>query len=145
MGERAPAIFLFVLGLLTLVPGAIHVFLPDGGAGVIAGLDLAAHGAVIISVFAWVGATQMAWGALMMWVALFHRALHVPVLTLALCERVMMALNEWWLKPGDAGSTVGGDRPPGVYGTLVAIPLIAFFLVWAWRSRASKQGLATGS
>ncbi|HRE60802.1 MAG TPA: hypothetical protein PL096_06795 [Micropepsaceae bacterium] len=145
MGEKAPAIFLFVLGLLTFVPGAIHVFLPDGGAGVIAGLDLSTHGAVIVSVFAWAGATQMAWGALMMWVALFHRALLVLVLTLALLERVVMALNEWWLKPGDIGATVGGDRPPGVYGTLVAIPLIAFFLVWAWRLRSRKQSLAAGS
>lgn len=138
MRERAPAIFLFVLGLLTFVPGAIHVFLPDGGAGVIAGLDLSTHGAVIVSVFAWAGATQMAWGALMMWVALFHRALLVPVLTLALCERLLMAANEWWLKPGAIGSTVDGEKPPGVYGTLIAIPLIAFFLVWAWRSRPGK-------
>lgn len=145
MGEKAPAIFLFVLGLLTFVPGAIHVFLPDGGAGVIAGLDLSTHGAVIVSVFAWAGATQMAWGALMMWVALIHRALLVPVLALALVERVVMALNEWWLKPGDAGATIGGDRPPGVYGTLVAIPLIALFLVWAWRLRPGKQNLTAGS
>ncbi len=141
MGEpRGPTIFLFLLGLLTAVPGAIHVFLPDGGAGVIAGLDLSAYGAVIISVFAWAGATQIAWGLLMMLVALRHRALLVPVLSLALFERVLMAANEWWLKPGD-----GGDKPPGVYGTLIAIPLITIFLVWAWRSGARDKNLAAGS
>ena len=39
-GARASAWFLALAGFLTLVPGMIHAFLPDGGAGSIAGLDM---------------------------------------------------------------------------------------------------------
>jgi hypothetical protein len=38
----------FYCGDLGRVPGLIHVFLPDGGAGVIAGLDLSKNRATII-------------------------------------------------------------------------------------------------
>lgn len=34
------------------VPGRIHFFLPDGGAGVIAGIDLSVQGPTIVRVFA---------------------------------------------------------------------------------------------
>lgn len=44
--------FLALCGGLTLVPGTIHVFLPDGGAGLIAGIDLAQGGDRIIGLFA---------------------------------------------------------------------------------------------
>lgn len=56
------------------MPGAIHAFLPDGGAGVIAGLDLTHNAATIIGVFAWVGATQIVWGLTMLMVSLKKRA-----------------------------------------------------------------------
>lgn len=51
-GAPVAALFLALLAVTTIVPGAIHFFLPDGGAGVIAGLDLSNNGAVIIGVFA---------------------------------------------------------------------------------------------
>ena len=39
-GSVWSAVYLGLTGLLTVGPGCIHYFLPDGGAGVIAGLDL---------------------------------------------------------------------------------------------------------
>ena len=39
-GAGASAWFLTFAAVMTLVPGMIHSFLPDGGAGVIAGLDM---------------------------------------------------------------------------------------------------------
>src|SRR5262245_16764931 len=61
-GARIAAHLLSLLGILSIVPGLIHLFLPDGGAGVIAGLDLTCNRAVVVGVFAWAGATQLAWG-----------------------------------------------------------------------------------
>lgn len=61
---------LIVLGLAALVNlgrGAVHLFAPDGGAASIAGLELGAQGATIVSLFAVIGATQAALG-------LFHAA-----------------------------------------------------------------------
>ena len=48
--------------LFTLVPGLIHSFLPDGGAEVIAGLDMGDKRDLVIGVFRWEGATQLAFG-----------------------------------------------------------------------------------
>lgn len=74
-GAPVAAHFLTLLGVLTLVPGLLHTFLPDGGAGGIAGLDLAREGALIVGVFAWMGATQIAWGTLMLLVSRRYRRL----------------------------------------------------------------------
>lgn len=120
--------FLALCGLLAVVPGTIHAFLPDGGAGMIAGIDLARDGERIIAMFAWAGATQIAWGLAMLAVALRYRALVPLALALLLLERSLHALNFWVLKPG-------AHHPPESYAVLVALPLIALFLVIALRRR----------
>lgn len=120
--------FLAFAGVLTIAPGCIHAFLPDGGAGTIAGLDLSHSGSVIIGAFAWVGATQIVHGLAMVAVALWYRNLAPLFLSLILLERVVMTLNWWVLKP--AGT---GHRPPEVYITLVLIPVISAFLVLSLR------------
>ena len=128
-GHRAAAWILLVLSLFIFVPGGIHVFLPDGGAGVIAGIDLTRGGDRIIGVFAWAGATQMAWGAMLFAVAARYRNLLGFALSLLLAERALMALNMWVLKD------LGGDKPPGAYGVLIFLPIVALALA-ASRRRA---------
>jgi hypothetical protein len=49
-GSMLSAYFLTLFSVLTIVPGCIHTFAPDGGAGTIAGLDLSQNGRVIIAV-----------------------------------------------------------------------------------------------
>jgi hypothetical protein len=54
---------LAALGVLTIVPGCIHSFLPDGGAGTIAGLDPLVLVLVLLerglhAVHAWAGAAR---------------------------------------------------------------------------------------
>ena len=53
---------LVVLGLINLARGAIHVFLPDSGAGVIAHFDLAQGGRTIVFLLAMIGAGQIGAG-----------------------------------------------------------------------------------
>lgn len=120
--------FLAVCGVLAVVPGMIHVFLPDGGAGVIAGIDLAGDGRRIIGLFAWAGATQIVWGLVMLAIALRYRALVPLALVLLLLERGLHALSFWVLKPSD-------HHPPESYAVLVALPLIALFMALALRHR----------
>ena len=115
--------FLAIVAVTTIVPGVLHAFLPDGGAGTIAGLDLSHRREVIVGVFAWAGATQIAWGGMLLLIALRVRSLVPAALTLVLLERSIVALNLWLLKPGAAA-----HRPPEAYATLVALPLIALAL-----------------
>lgn len=128
VAASASSRFLVLCGVLAVVPGMIHVFLPDGGAEVIAGIDLSRDAARTVSMFAWAGATQIAWGGMMLAIGLFHRALVPLALVLLLLEKTLHALSFWVLKPGD-------HHPPESYAVLVAVPVIALFLALALRRR----------
>jgi hypothetical protein len=121
-GNPLAAWFLAAIAVLTVIPGAIHVFLADGGAGTIAGLDLSQNGALVIALFAWAGATQITFGLALLLVALRYRPLVPAMLALVLLERLLQALNGWLLKGGS------GHHPPEHYAVLVAVPLIAVAL-----------------
>jgi len=131
--EGAPiaAHFLTLLGILSIVPGLIHLFLPDGGAGVIAGLDLSCNRAVVVGTFAWAGATQLAWGVALVVASLRYRSLVPLLLALVILERGLIALDLWVLK-----ASPSGHRPPEAYGVLIGIPLVAAALFLSLRRRA---------
>jgi hypothetical protein len=123
--------FLGLYGLLELITGLIHFFLPDGGAGVIAGLDITQHKHVIIGVFAWMGALQIAYGLGILAVALWYRPLVPLFLGLGLLERTLMALAAWVTKPSPTS-----HHPPEHYASLLLIPVLAVFLAIATRSHS---------
>lgn len=54
------------------IPGIIHVFLPHGGAGEIAGINLGSSPLTLIGAFAPAGSTQIAHGLVMIAMALRH-------------------------------------------------------------------------
>ncbi len=51
-----------LIGMLNLFRGSIHTFLPDGGAGVIAGFDLSHSRQTIVFLFAVMGIEQLSLG-----------------------------------------------------------------------------------
>jgi len=118
-GAPIAAHFLTLVGAFTILPGLIHTFLPDGGAGVIAGLDLSVNGAIVIGVFAWAGATQIVWGTALLAASRRYRSLVPPLLLLVTIERGLIALNIWLLK-----ATATGHHPPEAYATLISLPLL---------------------
>jgi hypothetical protein len=128
-GAAASAWFLLLAGLLTIIPGAIHYFLPDGGAGVIAGMDLSERGDTIIAVFAWMGAMQLVHGLAMIAIAIRYRALVPLFLILLFVERALIAVDGWFIK-----GAVSGHHPPEHYASVAALPLIALFFWLAIRS-----------
>jgi hypothetical protein len=123
--------FLGLYGLLELITGLIHFFLPDGGAGVIAGLDLTANKHTIIGVFAWMGALQIAYGCGVLSVAVWYRPLVPLFLGLGLLERILMSVAAWVTKPSPTG-----HHPPEHYASLLLVPVLAVFLAMAMRSRS---------
>jgi len=128
-GARSAPVFLGLAAVLTLIPGAIHSFLPDGGAEVIAGLDLGERRGLVVGVFAWEGATQLAFGLAMLAVALRYRPLTPLFLALVILERTLMSLQAWVLKPS-------GHHPPEHYASPVTVALALLFLVLSLRRRA---------
>lgn len=132
-GAPLAAHLLALLAVLTILPGCIHVFLPDGGAGVIAGIDLGVCAPVIVALFAWAGATQIALGLVMLAVALRYRPLVPLLLAAVLLER---ALHLWHAWLGKGGS---GHHPPEHYAVLVGVPLLAAALWLALRDRGAAR------
>ena len=129
-GSLASVWFLGLYGLLELGTGCVHYLLPDGGAGVIAGLDLTANKHTIIGVFAWMGALQIAYGLGVLTVASWYRPLVPLFLGLGLLERLLMSVAAWVTKPSPTG-----HHPPEHYASLLLVPVLAVFLAMATRSR----------
>lgn len=134
-GSRYAAWFLTFYGIGWIVPGLIHSFLPDGGAGTIAGLDLSHNPALVVGLFAWAGATQIAHGIVTLVVALFYRSLVPLFLLVSLLERVLLSWSAWIGR----GQT-GGHHPPEHYASLIPVPFILFFLCLALRPATAQSG-----
>ncbi len=128
--------FLAVSALPTIVPGLIHYFLPDGGAGVIAHMDLTTRADAIIALFAWYGAMQIPFGILILIIALRYRTLVPLVLLLSILMQALNAYSAWFWK-----GSHGGHHPPEHYGSAAFVVLGAVFLVLSLRDRRAQQGL----
>ena len=133
-GHPAAPLFLLLAAILTLGPGLIHSFLPDGGAGVIAGLDMGDRRDLVVALFRWQGATQIAFGLAILAVALRYRSLTPLFLLLLMVERGLMALHGWVLSP-----PASGHHPPEHFGSLAGVALGGVFLVLALRRRPSGR------
>lgn len=132
-GSRYAAWYLVFYGIAWIVPGMIHSFLPDGGAGIIAGLDLSHNPTMIFGLFAWAGATQIAHGTVTVVVGLRYRSLVPLFLAVSLVERVLLSWSGWVRYV-----PVGGHHPPAHYASLISVPVILVFL---WLSvRTIKLG-----
>jgi hypothetical protein len=112
----------------------IHSFLPDGGAGTIAGLDLSDNPTMIFGMFAWAGATQIAHGIVTLVVALRYRSLVPLFLLVSLLERILLSWSGWVMHV-----PVSGHHPPEHYASLVSLPVILLFLWLALRRSSLHQ------
>ena len=124
-GARGIAAWFLTLcrGRCRFVPGLIHYFLPDGGAGVIAGMDLSSRRQTIITMFAWFGALQIPYALAQIAMSLRYRPLVPFFLALIVLERGLMAFDGWF------GKGAGGHHPPEHYASPVAAGLALIFLV----------------
>jgi len=127
-GSPAAAWFLALAAVLTLAPGAIHSFAPDGGMVSIAKLDVGDRAALVRAVFAWEGATQIALGLGMLAVALRYRPLVPLFLVLVIVERGLMSLQAWVLLPA-------AHHPPEHYASPVTVVVALLFLALSLRTR----------
>jgi hypothetical protein len=129
-GARSAVWFLALATVATLGPALIHSFAPSGGAEAIAGLDLGAQRSLVVGVFAWEGATQLALGLGMAAVVWRYQPLTPLFLALVIVERGLMSLQGWILKP-----PANGHHPPEHYASPVTVVLAAIFLALSLRPR----------
>lgn len=114
---------LTVLGLINLVRGSIHVFLPDSGAGVIAHFDLAEGGRTIVFLLAMIGAGQIASGLVELLVVARFRALAAPLLAIELLRALLAVYIAFVSKSVGAGY-------PGAKGIVGAAVVLTVAVLW---------------
>lgn len=118
----------------SLIGGVVRVALPDSGLISIAGLDLAHEGGLqMIVLAAWLGATQIAWGSVLAFVALRYRSFTVPLLFLVVLEKSLILIGQL-IKP-----TGGGDMSPALRAALILLVICAMALLVAFRSTRAKS------
>lgn len=122
---------LTVLGLVNLVRGAIHVFLPDSGAGVIAHFDLTQGGRTIIFLLAMIGAGQIASGLVELLVVARFRAIAAPLLAIELL-RALLALYIAFIS-----KSVGAGYP-GAKGIVAAAVVLTLAVLWEFARPGRK-------
>ena len=88
---------------------------------------------LVIAVFRWAGATQLALGLGMLAVALRYRPLTPLFLALVIVERGLMALQGWAPSP-----PADGRHPPEHYASPVIVILTLIFLAFSLRARKAS-------
>jgi hypothetical protein len=132
-GTRFSLIFLVVLTTVTTLRSLAHMFLPDGGANSIAGLDVTVDGGQnLIALFAQWGFTQLLLSVMMWGVIIFAKNM-VPfallVQTLDWGGRILIG----HMKPIEVASP-----PPGEIGSYIIWP-ICLIALWFSLPKVAKR------
>lgn len=119
-----------LFGILNLFRGSIHTFLPDGGAGVIAGFDLSHARQTIVFLFAVMGVEQLSLGVVDLIVAFRARQLALALLWFHTLELTLAETVFVLYKPAPG-------HPPGMIGAPVVLVLLWIVLGWIYWRRAN--------
>jgi len=135
-GSRWPLYLFILVAAVGTVRSCIHVFSPDGGAGSIAGMDLAVTGAgEVVFAFALWGAEQLIYALLQWLVILRYRSL-VPLMWAVQLLETLGRMLVGRIKPVTFAHT-----PPGAIQNYVYLVLCVAMLALAlWSGRRSPAG-----
>ena len=118
--SRISIALIAVLGLVNLFRGSIHVFAPDGGLEMIAGLDIAGGRQILLSFIAAVGAGQLAFALVDATAIFLQRNLIRPLLLIHVVQEALGVFILFVWKPLP-------HAVPGQWGALAGLIIIAFF------------------
>jgi hypothetical protein len=119
MPSRLSIAVIAILGLINLGRGAIHMFAPDGGLQMIAGLDLSQSTQIVLAFIASVGAGQLTMALVDLAAVAFYRPFVRPLLLIHTVNQVLAVflLFVWRPLPHDV---------PGQWGALAGLVVIGF-------------------
>jgi|GEM_PF-1174953 len=123
-----------VVGIMNVFRGSIHTFLPDGGAGVIAGFDLSHSRQTIVFLFAVMGIEQLSLGVVDLIVAFRSLWLAVPLLWFHALQQTAAEIIFVFYKPAPG-------HPPGMIGAPLMLVILWLAIGWIYwrRLRGARQ------
>jgi hypothetical protein len=124
------AYYIFALiAIVSFIRSLIHVFLPDGGANVIAGLNLSAGSENIIFAFGLWGVSQVVYALIQLLVAFRYKSLISLMYVILIIEtlgRMMIGI----IKPPILFHT-----PPGGFANWILLPLAIVMLILSLKQK----------
>lgn len=125
-GYKFTLYFFYLLTMVTLVRSCIHIFFPDGGANIIASIDVSVDGgSTIISIFALWRLSQLLFGVFYVVVAMRYRSL-IPLMYVFILVEYSMCILIGVAKPIETAQV-----PPGAIGNFILIPLSLILLIFS--------------
>ena len=123
-----------LMGALNIFRGTVHTFLPDGGAGVIAGFDLTHARQTILFLFAVMGVQQLSLGVVDLIIAFRVRSLALAALWFHTLQQTLAEAVFHFYKPAPG-------HPPGMVGGPVVLAVLWLALGWIYWRRSSDKAL----
>ena len=114
--------FFTLIAIVSLGRSLIHVFLPDGGAGVIAGLDLSLGKENIIFAFGLWGVSQVIYAMIQLLVAFRYKSL-IPLMYILLITETLGRMMVGIIK-----QPILLHTPPGGIGNWILLPTAMIML-----------------
>ncbi len=134
-GSKWPLYLFTLITLVGTVRSFIHILSPDGGAGTIAGMNLAVTGAnEVIFAFALWGAEQLIY-ALIQWLVILRYRSLIPLMWGVQLLETLGRMLVGQLKPITFAHT-----PPGQIGNYISIPLCVLMLALSLWSGSKAPG-----
>jgi hypothetical protein len=122
-GSKWPLYLFTLVAVIGTVRSCIHIFSPDGGAGSIAGMDMAVTGAnEVIFAFALWGSAQLIY-ALFQWIVILRYRSLVPLMWAVQLLETLGRMLIGRIKPVTFAHT-----PPGAYQNYIYLALAALML-----------------
>ncbi|MDP3306043.1 MAG: hypothetical protein Q8S15_08215 [Erysipelotrichaceae bacterium] len=121
-GHKIADLFFTFIAIVSLGRSLIHVFLPDGGAGVIAGLDLSLSQENIVFAFGLWGVSQVIYALIQLLVAFRYKSL-IPLMYILLIVETLGRMMIGVIKPPILFHT-----PPGGIGNWLLLPIAMIML-----------------
>jgi hypothetical protein len=134
---RGAKIALWVFTVLAMVSTArsfIHFLAPDGGAGIIAGLDLTKGGENIVFAFGLWGLSQLLYALIQLLVALRYRKL-IPLFYLMLLIETLGRMAVGAMKP----PVLLQGTPPGGIANYILVPLSMIMFILSLNVKRDNQ------
>jgi hypothetical protein len=129
-GYSIARIMFLIIAIITIARSLIHIFLPDGGASVIAGIDTTGEGGNnIIALFALWGLSQLLLGLVFIIVYLRYKSL------IGFCYILILLEYTGRIGLGFIKVLESSYTPPGVIGNYIMIPLAAIMLILCLKIR----------
>ena len=128
-GAKTAYIFFVLISVISFARSLVHVFLPDGGASVIAGLDLSLGSRNIIFAFGLWGVSQVVYALIQLIVAFRYKSL-IPLMFVILIIETLGRMMVGVIKPPILFHT-----PPGGFANWIILPLAIVMLLLSLKEK----------